>query len=265
MTESLAGASDPEWTPRVVRELPTTPKRRAVAILDVDPDLGRDMEPERAMAARAHAIAAIETLASGEWPPEALDIIDPRAALGLLVLDGLLSRDVTVGSSSFTELIGDGEILRPWDTGLELHAEAPSITWNVLVTVRVAILDHRFMARTARWPELTAALLGRAIKRPRSLAVQLAICNLQRVERRLLLLMWHLAERWGRVSREGIVLPLQLTHRMLASLVGARRPTVTTALKELSDQQVISRREDGMWVLRGDPPAELAQMYATLS
>jgi CRP/FNR family transcriptional regulator, cyclic AMP receptor protein len=242
-----------------------TPRRRAVAILDVDPDLARDMNAERVTAARTHAIAAIETLAPGEWPARALDIIEPRGAFGLLVVDGLLSRDVSVGSISFTELIGEGEILRPWDTGTELPIDPPEITWNVLMTARIAILDHRFVARTARWPELTTALLGRAVKRSRSLAVQLAICNFQRVEARLLLLMWHLAERWGRVSKQGIVLPLQLTHRMLASLVGARRPTVTTALKELALQGKVSRRDDGMWVLHGDSPPELAQMYATLN
>ena len=236
-----------------------------MAILDVDPDLARDMNDERITTARSHAIAAIETLAPGEWPARALDIIEPRGALGLLVVDGLISRDVSLGSVSFTELIGEGEILRPWDTGTELNTDPPEITWTVLMTARIAILDHRFVARTARWPELTTALLGRAVKRSRSLAVQLAICNVQRVEARLLLLMWHLAERWGRVSPDGIVLPLQLTHRMLASLVGARRPTVTTALKELALQNRVSRREDGMWVLHGEAPAELAQMYATLN
>jgi CRP/FNR family cyclic AMP-dependent transcriptional regulator len=231
----------------------------------VDPDLAGDMNDERISAARSHAIATIETLAPGAWPARALDIIEPRGALGLLVVDGLISRDVSIGSVSFTELIGEGEILRPWDTRTELSTEPPEITWTVLMTARIAILDHRFVARTTRWPELTTALLGRAVMRSRSLAVQLAICNVQRVEARLLLLMWHLAERWGRVSRDGIVLPLQLTHRMLASLVGARRPTVTTALKELSLQSRVSRREDGMWVLHGEPPAELAQMHATLN
>jgi CRP-like cAMP-binding protein len=223
------------------------------------------MDEERAMSARAHAIAAIETFAPGAWPGHALDIIDPRGALGLLVVDGLLSRDVTVGTASFTELIGEGEILRPWDMGVAVQRDEPSITWHVMVTARLAILDRRFVSRTARWPELTTALMGRAIKRSRRLAVQLAICNLQRVETRLMLLMWNLAERWGRVSRNGIVLPLDLTHRLLASLVGARRPTVTTALKELTTQGRLSRREDGTWVLHGEPPPELNQLYATLS
>ena len=251
--------------PEAVREHPAPGRRRAVAILDVDPDLGADMNEERAMAARTHAIAAIETFAPGSWPATSLDIIEPTGALGLLVVDGLLSRDITVGSASFTELIGEGEILRPWDMGVDVPSEQPAITWHVMVTARLAILDGRFVARTARWPELTTALLGRAIKRSRRLAVQLAICNLQRVETRLLLLMWNLGERWGRVSRDGIVLPLDLTHRLLASLVGARRPTVTTALKELTSQSRLSRREDGTWVLHGEPPPELHQLYAMLS
>jgi CRP-like cAMP-binding protein len=223
------------------------------------------MDAERATEARTHAIAAIETLAPGEWPASALNIIEPGGALGLLVVDGLLSRDLTVGSASFTELIGEGEILRPWDAGVELLTKPPSARWKVIVTARIAILDRRFVARVARWPELTTALLGRAVKRSRSLAVQLAICNLQRVETRLILLMWHLAERWGRVSTDGIVLPLALTHRTLANLVGARRPTVTTALKELTAQGKVSRRDDGTWVLHGDPPDELGEMYSTLT
>src|SRR3979409_830451 len=104
MPEGLARTTTvPEPAPRVARETVAAPRRRAIAILDVDPDLAGDMDTERATAARAHAIAAIETRATGEWPPDALDIIDPVGALGLLVVDGLLSRDVTVGSSSFTE------------------------------------------------------------------------------------------------------------------------------------------------------------------
>lgn len=239
--------------------------RRAVAILDLDPDLAADMDPERATAARPHAIAGVETLAPGDWPADALDIVEPRGALGLLVLDGIISRDLKLGGASFTELIGEGEILRPWDTAGSLTIAPPDVMWTVLDTARIAILDRRFVARTARWPELTTALFVRAMSRSRSLAVQLAIRSLQRVETRLLLQLWHLAERWGKVSPDGIVLPLQLTHRLLACLVGARRPTVTTALKELTQQGLIARREDGTWMLTGSAPSELGEIYAMLS
>jgi CRP-like cAMP-binding protein len=243
---------------------PEQRQRRAVALLDLDPDLAQDMSAERAAAARAHAIAAVDTLAPGDWPAEALGIADPRGALGLLVIDGILSRDLKLGGASFTELIGEGEILRPWDSRGH-QSDPPSVGWTVLDTVRIAVLDRGFVARTARWPELTTALFTRAMNRSHSLAVQLAIRSLQRVEMRLLLQLWHLAERWGRVSPDGVVLPMQLTHRLLACLVGARRPTVTTALKELTQQGFVNRREDGTWVLRGPPPRELAEIYAMLT
>ncbi|MDQ6803393.1 MAG: hypothetical protein M3065_00160, partial [Actinomycetota bacterium] len=116
----------------------------------------------------------METLAPGDWPATALDIVDPRGALGLLVIDGILSRDLKLGGASFTELIGEGEILRPWDSAAHLSMAQPSVAWTVLDTARIAILDRRFVARTARWPELTTALFTRAMSRSRSLAVQLA-------------------------------------------------------------------------------------------
>jgi hypothetical protein len=67
-------------------------------------------------------------------------------------------------------------------------------------------------------------------------------------------LFWHLAERWGRVTGDGVIVPLALTHRILGQLVGARRPTVSTALSELAERGELVRRPDGSWLLRGDPP-----------
>jgi hypothetical protein len=37
-------------------------------------------------------------------------------------------------------------------------------------------------------------------------------------------------------------------------MVGARRPSVTTALGQLIARHEIERRPDGGWLLRGDPP-----------
>ena len=84
------------------------------------------------------------------------------------------------------------------------------------------------------WPQLGLELFNRGTRRAHHLAVALAIAHHQRVDDRLLLSLWHLAERWGRVHPDGIVLPLPLSHQRLADLVGASRPTVTTALGELS-------------------------------
>jgi len=76
----------------------------------------------------------------------------------------------------------------------------------------------------------------------------------RRIDARLLLMMWRLADRWGRVTSDGVVVPLRLTHGWLAHLVGAQRPSVTTALGNLAGAGRVERLDDGSWLLRGDPP-----------
>ena len=56
------------------------------------------------------------------------------------------------------------------------------------------------------------------------------------------------------MTREGVAVRLPLTHRMLAELVGARRPTVTTALGQLEDRGALTRRPPDEWLLHGGPP-----------
>jgi len=85
----------------------------------------------------------------------------------------------------------------------------------------------------------------------------LAIAHHPRVDDRLLLTLWHLAERWGRVRPEGIAVRLPLTHQRLADLVGAHRPSVTIAMGDLVRAGTVSRCEDGTWTLHGSPPPQL--------
>jgi CRP-like cAMP-binding protein len=108
----------------------------------------------------------------------------------------------------------------------------------------------------AQWPEIFAALMDRAARRAERLVVTQAIAHLTRVDDRLLALLWLLAERWGRVVPGGVLVSLRLPHRTLAGMVGARRPSVTTALGQLMARGAIERRSDGAWILRGNPPSE---------
>ncbi len=57
--------------------------------------------------------------------------------------------------------------------------------------------------------------------------------------------LWHLADRWGHVERDGVVVPLPLTHETIGRLVPTRRPSVSTALKQLSERRLATRRDDG--------------------
>jgi hypothetical protein len=56
------------------------------------------------------------------------------------------------------------------------------------------------------------------------------------------------------VTLDGVVVPVRLTHEMIGRLVGAHRPSVTTALTELGRTNRIRRLPHG-WLLLGDPPA----------
>ncbi len=58
------------------------------------------------------------------------------------------------------------------------------------------------------------------------------------------------ATGWGRVTSEGVLLPLCLSHRMLGELVGARRPSVSTAAAALEKADRLIRRPDGTWLVR---------------
>jgi CRP-like cAMP-binding protein len=127
------------------------------------------------------------------------------------------------------------------------------------------VLDGAFAARIARWPQIGARLGDRMVLRARWLAYHLAICHLVRVEERVHLAFWQLAERWGRVTPSGVVIPIPLTHTIIANVVGARRPSTTTAIGRLTERDLLRRRSDGTWLLRGEPPDTWEQLHAQLS
>ena len=125
------------------------------------------------------------------------------------------------------------------------------------------MLEERFAAVARRWPSVARALHERVAEQIDRAAVHTAICQLPRVEERLLALLWLLAERWGRVSQAGVVVPLRLTHEALGRLVGAQRPTVSLALRDLAEDGAVGRRDDGAWVLREGSQVELTPVGAT--
>jgi CRP/FNR family transcriptional regulator, cyclic AMP receptor protein len=227
--------------------------RVLTSLLELDPDLGQLLSQERLVAAKHDLRVAVRTIDTGPWDVDRLSGASP-AHLGLLVIDGVLSREVLMSDTISTELLGPGDVVRPW----QMQADAPSlleheVRWTVLSRARVALLDRRVSADIGRFPEVGAAIVDRVNERALRLALTQAISQLNRVDRRLLALFWHLAERWGRMTTGGVALPMTLSHRMLGQLVGARRPTVSTALGQLVRQGELQRREDGTWLLTGEP------------
>jgi CRP/FNR family cyclic AMP-dependent transcriptional regulator len=225
----------------------------AVHLLEADPDLGALLADTRRAEAERDLVVRTHRLPVGPWDVSRLAGASGDH-IGLLILDGVLARELVVADHVSAELLGPGDVVRPWQ-GTTRSALLPvEAVWSVLSTLTVAVLDRRFGAEAARYPEITAALFDRLGERSLRLATTQAISQLTRVDRRLKALFWHLAERWGRVAGDGVVVPLALTHRILGQLVGARRPTVSTALSELAERGELIRRPDGSWLLRGDPP-----------
>src|SRR3954453_18737821 len=251
-----------------------------VPLLQVDHELAERLSAATLAAAEPMALAPTEGVPPpaggprppappgrpppGGGPPRPPADEDRSAHLGLLVLDGFLARRVRVLERPATELLGPGDLLPPWEPD-RTEPFAVGARWEVLEEARVAVLDRRFTGLVARWPEITVALFGRAVSRSRSLSLSLAITQLVGVDLRILAMLWHIAERWGAREADGVALPVRLTPEPPGSLLSAQRPTVTRALGPLLDDGRVSRRDDGLLAVHGEPPAQLRPLRSALS
>ncbi len=225
--------------------------RGIVALLDEDPDLAEGVPETELDAARRQAIVALVEIDPPSWDPTELrDQVGP-GWLGLMVLDGLILRRVDAGPRAACEILGRGDLLRPWDADGDYDPLAITVAWLVLRPARLAVLDAAFVLRTARWPAINSRIVSRVAQRARYLALAQSVTHLPRAHARLLLLFWLLAERWGTVSPEGVHVTLPVTHDVLAMLVGAQRPTVTLALQKLSRAELVLREPPDRWLLTG--------------
>ena len=226
-----------------------------VRVLDEDLELAAAVPQQSFSEARKAAVAPLVEVPRGHWTPPHV-ARDGDRDFGLLILSGLLLREIEVAGRSFVELRGAEDLLRPWDDASEITSVQARITWTAREPTRLAWLDGEFATNVGAWAEITSVLMARATRRARLLSFRLAILELRHVDLRVLLLLWHLADRWGQVGGEGIRLNLDLTHDLVARMVGAHRTSVTVALRKLSDEGRVVRA-GRKWVLLGDPPEEL--------
>jgi len=214
---------------------------RLAPLLDLDPELGAKLSAaERRQAKRALRVRT-GTLDPGSWDDE----LSEPGLFGLLVIDGALVRRVAAGRGRSLEVLTKGDLARPW----EENSSSPDSSFSALNESRVAILDRGTGEAIARWPPLIDALLERALRRVRRLAVQAALDSRVGIERRVVLTLWQLAKRSGIRSAAGVVLPLPLTHQMIADLVGAQRSSVSAAVSRLATAGTLTRTEARGWLL----------------
>jgi CRP/FNR family transcriptional regulator, cyclic AMP receptor protein len=179
----------------------------------------------------------------GRWEPWTGG--DKRGAHAALVVEGMLCRTVTIGRQASTEVIGPGDVVRPWD-------EVDGVSWFVVERSELVLIDDDVMRSLGDRPDLVAQLVTQGMQRSHSYATLVASSRVKRVDLRLLALFRQLAARWGKVGPDGVVVPLNLTHAQLASIVGAHRPSVTSALSRLAERGVVRRHSESGYVLSAE-------------
>lgn len=224
------------------------------SLLQADPDLGARMAPERFAAAEQALVARIVAVPEGHWAWEQM-LPAPPGVVGFVICSGIFARRARMYESNSVELLGAGDVIMPWasehDSAVGFET---SVDWHVLARGRLALIDNGLLLKSAPWPEITKALLTRAITHARWLASLHAAAGHTRVEDRLWLVLWQIAERWGKITPDGVTLSMPgLTHETIASLVAASRPSVTKAFGDLRSRGLLERRPRGILVLHGAP------------
>ena len=189
---------------------------RLIEVLSRDPELAQGLSATQRRSAQRDCVARLLRVSRSALQPHRFAAGSVRG-FGLLLLSGFLVRRVSQGGRFGAELLGPGDLLRPWRT-LGYQASMPfEPAWTVVSDAEVAVLDDTFTCLSAPYPAVAVQLVDRAMLRSRHLAINMAIVQQPRIDTRLHMLFWHLADRWGRTGSAGVTLNVPLTHEPWAT------------------------------------------------
>jgi CRP-like cAMP-binding protein len=228
----------------------TVQARQSGKLLDEVPQLCDLLEPDQVDAARSAVRVPVVELQPGPWRRETIAEAGVQS-FGAFVVSGLITRHLDIGGHPSLDLLGPGDLVSAHEMSDSLLPTRDALSASV--ATRLAILDDRFLVAARRWPRLISGLFQQTQEQHDRLLFQLVIAEQPRVDERLLTLFWHLADRFGHMTSEGLVVSLALTHEALGRLVGARRPTVTLALRSLAERGAVQRRKDRSWLIAEKP------------
>lgn len=187
-------------------------------LLDLDPELGAGVWPEDWAAARRACQGELLTVPQGRWiPPKAWG--ERNDIFGMLIVEG----DPSPARGTHATDRCDGYDSR-----------------------RARQVLHPGGGAVAKPAGIGAAPFGGPTRASRPPGTDRAPAT---AADRLLLTLWHLAERSGHVTPKGTVLPLWFGHEVLGQLSAARRSTATLALQALTIEDAVHRLDDGSWLL----------------
>jgi hypothetical protein len=217
-----------------------------VHLLEVEPDLAAFLSIEDRRSAASVSVP-VTVLPRGRLELDAL--LQDAGAFGAMVVDGMVLSRLTVAGRRALRLAGPGDVMALAGSS---RTDALRVDREVATETRLAMFDDHLLVAIRRWPRLVTGLHVRLGEQQERLAAQLVICQMPRVEDRVLAMMWLLAETWGRVKSSGTSLPLMLTHGLLGEMIGARRSTVTLAVTHLVERGSVMRQDRG-WLLLDRP------------
>jgi CRP-like cAMP-binding protein len=230
-------------------------------LLELDPDLGRELGDADFEQARAACRPRLVRVAAGLVDVSAAR--DGRSApVGFLIIDGMVCREVRLRDHHVIELLGPGDVLQPSPR----EAQSTPVVGPTITVVRdllAAELGTAFVRCAAKWPELLGGVLDRIDQQHQRLVAQELVVHLRRADERLLVMLWLLANRWGYVTPEGIHLRFRLTHDVLGQLIAAQRSTVTLALRALERNETVIRMAGGGLLLTAKAERAVRRITST--
>jgi CRP/FNR family cyclic AMP-dependent transcriptional regulator len=227
MAASLSRVSLPEVLPELVAEIPKSDRDLALEVLSVPAVYASDQRLDEILASM----------------PTAFDFI---------IAEGIVLKQTSYAGRQALELYAPGDVLAPPLTASR-QIESPAISsYRAHGDVLLAVLEHRFRVAARRWPGLSDVFHDHLARQTHRASMRLARLHLSRSEDRVLALFSDLAERFGRVTPNGIVIDLDLTHDLIGQMVASRRPTVSLALDQLAHAGQLTRTDTGQWNLNPD-------------
>jgi CRP/FNR family transcriptional regulator, cyclic AMP receptor protein len=218
----------------------------SLALSRVWPEIDdRIPEEDRELAARVLRVPLM--VAGAEDTLSELIAAAAPTAFDFLVVEGVVLKETVLAARSALELLGPGDVLAPPLT-VPQQAESPAVSRYVAHGRAVlAVLDGRFTQAARRWPALATLLHDRLGRQTHRASMHLALLHQPRAEDRVISLFTELGERFGRMTPDGVVIELDLTHEVIGRLIGAQRPTVSLALTALAATGALTRSASGRW------------------
>jgi CRP/FNR family cyclic AMP-dependent transcriptional regulator len=221
----------------------------AVRLLDADPDLGVGLTSAR----RAEAellVVGTQQLCVGAWQVAGMPALS-SVHLGPLVLHGVISREVVVADAVNVELLRPGDLIRPWPVGYRTRLLGVDVQWWCS---RPPVSRCSTGTWPSNWRHGRRSSPACSTASPSDPSTCHIAGDLAADGRRPAPAGAVLEPGRARVGTAGIMIPLALTHRILGHLVGAARPTISSALGGFAKRDQLVRGPHGSWLPRGKPP-----------